>query len=174
MTENKTADVYTLNNARDCSVHLFFKSVCRFYITAKLHKCIIYILCSLPFLFWVQQFLPCQSFLPLNTMKKEIKTSLNALFLCFKLLFPSSTFTQFIYHQCSLSVVGWGCCQSPSCCHWLRSVRQKKKSSWRHLFSWRRKKKERKKPSPPVWETETETDLSSVLRLPLAGSLYKI
>jgi len=49
----------------------------------------------------------------------------------------------------------------------------KKKVCWRHLFP--RKKKKRRTPSPPhppypVWET----DLGSVLRLPLAGSLYKI
>lgn len=60
----------------------------------------------------------------------------------FKTHFSSSTGIAFIYYQCTLSAVGWGCCQSPSRCHWLRTVRQI--SSWRHLFP-RKKKKGGKK-----------------------------
>lgn len=62
----------------------------------------------------------------------------------YKLHFSSTTGIPFIYYQSTLSAVGWGCCQSPSRCHWLRTVRQKK-SIWRHLFPI----KKEKNPHPP-------------------------
>lgn len=81
-----------------------------------------------------------------NPTKAEVKgkncfpSDLNSL------LHHKHPYRSFIF-ECTLSAVGWGCCQSPSRCHWLRSVRQK--SSWRHLLPWK-KKRERKTPSPPV------------------------
>ena len=61
--------------------------------------------------------------------------------------FSSSIGIPFIYYQCALSAVGWGCCQSPSRCHWLRTVRQKKKKKVAGdiCFPEKKKKKEKKK-----------------------------
>lgn len=41
--------------------------------------------------------------------------------------------------------VGWGCCQSPPRCHWLKTVRQKKKSYLETFVSHKKKKS----PHPP-------------------------
>lgn len=78
--------------------------------------------------------------LPLMSWKNIIKWEINWLFFALNSFhLSSSNGVPFIYYQCALSAVGWGCCQSPSRCHWLKTVRQKK-SSWRHLFPRKEKK----------------------------------
>lgn len=70
----------------------------------------------------------------------------------YKVHLSSSTGIQFIYYQCALLCGGMGCCQSPSRCHWLRTVRQKK-SIWRHLFPIKKRRgggvEGEKNPHPP-------------------------
>lgn len=65
--------------------------------------------------------------LPLMSWKNIIKWEINWLFFALNSFhLSSSNGVPFIYYQCVLSAVGWGCCQSPSRCHWLKTVRQKK------------------------------------------------